>query len=773
WIMGDDEPAAASAVNRDLSIPRCNSSMPPSTPRHTRGMVMGHWFFTLTNGNATEEVAALPMETTINLLIEGLSNLANQNAGFPQLRTETLLATELTFGVCSEEYSSLVNAWDYVCVTGASEPCPCDLYTQPDLFADGITNECPKTSVELNDLHSGNTPPGAILVWSQDDDPTDGVDVLPSSNVSIEGTYYAYYYNDNADCFGPISIAVKVSIVECCEDPTVDYIILNENGNPQTDFCVGDDVFLNGCVSVDATKYFIGIWEYELGGFAAGEDNVGYSRTSPFWINAEPGCMMSLDDIWANFENYEFRAGHEYRVQFAVQNECSTEWIVKEDGIFTMAFPTPDYTYVDENGIPKNVFCVGETVFLDGSESIDENKFFLSIWQYNIGGFAAGESQLGYSRLNPSWAQGEVGSLINLNEIWANFQGDYFEPGFEYRVQLAVKGECSNGWNVKEDELFIVICCEGPSVCDAEFTVSTEEDKEGNISFDFNGSHEIYFEHTWTVFSHPASGTGPYTQVASSNNPDFSFEGTLGGCYTVVHEVVTPCGSCCYSREICNDSEGSLKISSSSVDCDLLCTLVTPAGLACTINKENAAQLIWDEVPGATSYQVVMVFNDPDCCGGEGHTQGQVVNTEENFLTLGLVPSCFSWKVRAICHEEFGQFSGKVCFNSDCGTEIPKDDIQADIEDRGTGKNSTNLEVYPNPTSQMINYSITLEYGEAIQNIALIDMNGKLIENIDFEPTTDLSVQGTHVLQNDLLGIYFIRLQLNSKVVMKKIMIIR
>ena len=212
----------------------------------------------------------------------------------------------------------------------------------------------------------------------------------------------------------------------------------------------------------------------------------------------------------------------------------------------------------------------------------------------------------------PDWQQGQVGSLINLNEIWGNFETDHFEPGFEYRVQLAVQGECDNGWNVKEDEIFTVVCCEEVQTCEAKFRVKFKEDDDGNLFFSFENEHESYLSHNWTVFQHELQNTGPYTQVAFSTNPEFEFVGELGGCYTVFHEVTTPCGSCCYSREICNSANSENGLVSNEVDCDGLCNLSTPTDLSCNLGEEGLS-LSWSQVPSAISYVVTLNYFDRDC----------------------------------------------------------------------------------------------------------------------------------------------------------------
>ena len=189
WVTGGDATCLANIYNRDQTVQVCLSTIQGSG-QHQVGRVISHWYFAISTGIPADDIPAIGMQTGIEIVIEALNNLNNEFAGFAEMRTETIMAAELMFGICSDEYRAVVNAWDRVCVVGTSETCPCDEYDEPELFADFATNDCPELTFDLNDLHAGSIPSGAQLVWSEDNDPSDGVDVLPSSIVSVSSKYY-------------------------------------------------------------------------------------------------------------------------------------------------------------------------------------------------------------------------------------------------------------------------------------------------------------------------------------------------------------------------------------------------------------------------------------------------------------------------------------------------------------------------------------------------------------------------------------------------------
>jgi len=86
----------------------------------------------------------------------------------------------------------------------------------PLLSATTLSNICNATTADLDGLHTGSIPTDASLVWSTDNDASDGLASTESSPTNTSGTYYAYYYHASDDCYSPASSAVTVTILECC-----------------------------------------------------------------------------------------------------------------------------------------------------------------------------------------------------------------------------------------------------------------------------------------------------------------------------------------------------------------------------------------------------------------------------------------------------------------------------------------------------------------------------------------------------------------------------
>lgn len=123
WIMGDDIP-----INiRDLQNPLfdCFDEVLNNPSVHNRSTPLGHWFFQLTNGNTTEGIQSIPMLTILNIIMDALP-IMPEDADYPEMREATLAIIGQEFGFCSVEYSSFAAAWDFICVDGDVEACPCD-----------------------------------------------------------------------------------------------------------------------------------------------------------------------------------------------------------------------------------------------------------------------------------------------------------------------------------------------------------------------------------------------------------------------------------------------------------------------------------------------------------------------------------------------------------------------------------------------------------------------------------------------------------------------
>jgi len=107
---------------------------------------------------------------------------------------------------------STISAICFVCAAGD---------TAPTLSATTSSNTCHITTVDLDALHTGTIPTGIDLVWSTDNDASDGLSSTESSPTGTSGTYYAYYYEVAQDCYSPASSGIVVTINPC--DPNTNY----------------------------------------------------------------------------------------------------------------------------------------------------------------------------------------------------------------------------------------------------------------------------------------------------------------------------------------------------------------------------------------------------------------------------------------------------------------------------------------------------------------------------------------------------------------------
>jgi Zn-dependent metalloprotease len=119
WVMGDDEPQVANdpRIDRNLQNPRfnCFQNVVNHNIQHERGLPLGHWYFLVSQGDATRGIPALGTLPALNILIEAL-NLIEDNSDIPDLMEATMTVVEEQFGRCSNEFLAAARAWEAICV---------------------------------------------------------------------------------------------------------------------------------------------------------------------------------------------------------------------------------------------------------------------------------------------------------------------------------------------------------------------------------------------------------------------------------------------------------------------------------------------------------------------------------------------------------------------------------------------------------------------------------------------------------------------------------
>lgn len=108
------------------------------------------------------------------------------------------------------------------------------------------------------------------------------------------------------------------------------------------------------------------------------------------------------------------------------------------DDIAISPIVTASLFFQDATGTRKSDFCAGETIFMNGTNSLNETQYYIDVWRRPIGsttGFQW-QTQLGSN----GWTNGQVG-VLNLSALFAA-QNYTFAEGFEYQVKLATANAC-------------------------------------------------------------------------------------------------------------------------------------------------------------------------------------------------------------------------------------------------------------------------------------------------------------------------------------------
>ena len=79
---------------------------------------------------------------------------------------------------------------------------------KPNLSTNEVTSQCNNGDIDLKQYLLGQIPAGSILVWSTDNNSSDGVSPVISGPVSSSGTYYGYFMNIEGNCFSNPSNAI-------------------------------------------------------------------------------------------------------------------------------------------------------------------------------------------------------------------------------------------------------------------------------------------------------------------------------------------------------------------------------------------------------------------------------------------------------------------------------------------------------------------------------------------------------------------------------------
>ncbi len=119
WQIGD-RLLSASNVNACFT----NGAVINATDEHVRGRTIGHWFYLCVNGDVPNDITPMDITEVMSLVYEALPNMA-ESPDFPDLMEATVDLAKIKYGRCSEQFATIVRAWDKICIpTGEVEVDP-------------------------------------------------------------------------------------------------------------------------------------------------------------------------------------------------------------------------------------------------------------------------------------------------------------------------------------------------------------------------------------------------------------------------------------------------------------------------------------------------------------------------------------------------------------------------------------------------------------------------------------------------------------------------
>ncbi|MEP2936674.1 MAG: trypsin-like serine protease [Gilvibacter sp.] len=534
---------------------------------------------------------------------------------------------------------------------------------------------------------------------------------------------------------------IESNITDCCEGDLV-YHFEDQDGNETNEFCLGQDVYVDGSETIDVSNYFMDLWILEDSGELDWISGAG-------WISGDPD-LVNITELFENDPEHpvEFQVGITYALKLAI-NHPNCGWV---ELIQTFTFTEPDsvsYHYEDKHGNDQTEFCLGEDVYVNGSATLDTDNFFMDLWIVD----GAGE----YDWISGAgWMSGSP-DFVNITDLFANDPENpvTFQVGETYSVKLAINDpDC--GWVSLQHDFTIV---------EPNSVAYHYEDANGNERKEFcpgedvflNGSATLdtdnFFMDLWIV-----DDAGDYDWISGAgwmpgspdlvnitelfeNDPENPVTFVIGETYSVKLAINDPdCGWV------------SLQHDFTIVEC---CNeLSAPENLQLV-----EGNLSWDPVPGAIGYVVESTRFWPMDCRCDFPVSIVPIHTEETNVALPMIAPgrCFVIQVTAICAD---------------GSESSPSDYLCIGGKKGLidGKVILDAFVSPNPSFGDMSFNVRTSIDTPV-SIEVYDFNGTSIKLLQLEAVSDEN-SGLDWTNTRLSpGVYFVRFSTESETVVKQVIV--
>ncbi len=261
------------------------------------------------------------------------------------------------------------------------------------------------------------------------------------SNFTVDNNWYSYTFHFTADgnynqfwVYPDLSLTtssqaelsidnIEIEVI-CTSTPQAIYHFENEKGDPQDEFCLGEMIYLNGSASEGEDEYKLNVSRTNL------NTNTQEDFSTIGWFSGTVETI-NLTTLFLQ-ESIPLDQGYEYDVSLTVRNSiCVEEDFVTHSFEILPSVGTAAFHFENELGIQQNEFCLGETIYLDGSASEGEDEYRLDVSRTNLITGAQDDFSTG------GWMSGTI-ETINLTMLFDNFIIP-LELDHEYFVTLTIR----------------------------------------------------------------------------------------------------------------------------------------------------------------------------------------------------------------------------------------------------------------------------------------------------------------------------------------------
>lgn len=205
-------------------------------------------------------------------------------------------------------------------------------------------------------------------------------------------------------------------------------------------------------------------------------------------------------------------------------------------------------------------------------------------------------------------------------------------------------------------------------------------------------------------------------------------------------------------------------------------TLYPPKNASCC-NSKAGDVLSWSPVPGATSYEVSIIYNDPACCRSSDLGYATIAVVTDNVFIFNPA-TCYSWSVRAVNGPCISKWSEKLCgcFTGkiDDGTSTDNSSLKSMVKSNPIEKQYVDevmTKVDPNPASNVITVLIT-NPTETLKastfELAMVNLSGEQMLRESIQLNVSKQVKVDHLKS----GMYICKILADGRVVSaEKVMI--